>query len=453
MSGFTFKPKSIKSYLIILIVIFILASVITAVFVLEMSDDISIESELYQSIDSSHKLIADMLPPKLYIVEPYLLIQQLSTETDHDQAVLLEEKIASTRADYYAYYKQWQTDTEDETVSALLLASHGYVDEFFRIYDQAFLPALAVGDYPLLQEIANNQMLPLFEEHRQIIIDASDYLENLNQQIEIEAKSYAHRLQIIIFCVYIISIFILLAVSIIVFKHIADTEKDIVSSQRETQLTNERLETMVEGLKKFKHSHDNILASINGYVLEDDMQGLSAYLNEIIVEKNKQETLNYFKLNFIKNPAVAGLILAKMLEAEKSQIEFALKVRSDIADIKIQSSDICEILGILLDNALEAGAASEDKQVRVKIEESDDAHTFTIINSFHQQPDPQKMFEEGWTTKGENHGFGLWRAKEIINKYDNVVLNTTINNTSLEAELIVFKSVDILEEPIFTDVL
>jgi len=147
------------------------------------------------------------------------------------------------------------------------------------------------------------------------------------------------------------------------------------------------------------------------------------------------------------------LIIAKMIYAEKFGIEFTLKVRSDVTDIKIKSSHLSEILGILLDNAIEAAADSEEKHVSFKIEETEEAFIFDIKNSLSAPPDQTKMFEEGWTTKGENRGFGLWMAKDIIAGYDNVLLNTTVDAHFVEQELLIFKNISLADNTIFTDVL
>ena len=439
---FQLEHGHIKTYMIVLIAIFIIVAILTNLYYFKAVHKISIESDLYRDVKDSQDLIADMLPPKLYIVESYLFVQQLVTEKDNGKIQDLLDKVNSARKEYGNYYARWQNDIVDEQILNLLTSSNDYVTKFFLIYDAEFIPALQRKDYSEMQRIANSEMKPVFEQHREIVDQMSVLLKASNQKIESNAKVFADQSQTILFCVFLISLFFILVISLIILKRVTDTEKSIMASQHETEMANQRLETMVEGLKKFKHTYENTLASIDGYVMRNDQAGLKDYLGEMIEEKNKNEMVNYFKLDFIKNPAVTGLLISKMMYAESLGVEIVLKIRSDVDNMMIHSSHLCEILGILLDNAIEAASLSEEKKVYCKIEESADAHIFEITNMVNALPDSVKMFEKNWSTKGENRGYGLWIAQEIVEKYDNVLLNTTVDDRYVEQDLLIFKEAE-----------
>ena len=439
--------------MIVLIVIFIVCSVLTNLFFFRAINSISIESDLYQKIKSSSTLKADIFPPTLYIVEADLLVQQIMSEGNAEKRMVLLQKIEQSRVQYFTYYNYWKKNITDKTLSSLLDSSDVYVKKFYRIYDDQFLPALFRNDTQAMQEIADTEMSPIFEKHREIIDKMSVIIEDSKTATEKDARDYADRATILLLGVYILSVVVIIAISMIVLRKVTAIEKDIVSSQHETEMTNGRLESIVEGLKKFKHSYDNTLASIEGYTLREDMSGLKSYLEEIIAEKSKNEAVNYFKLNFIDNPAITGLIISKMIYAEKLDVQFVLKVRTNAAGIAIKLSHLCEILGILLDNAIEAAAESDGKKISLKMEESEEAFAFEISNSTDTAPNQSRMWEKGWTTKDESHGYGLWMANDLIAKYDNVVLNTTVEQHSFTQELIVLKRASSFKDTLFTDIL
>ena len=447
------RSGNIKNYMIVLIVIFVIVSILTNVYFLFAINNISINSSLYQKIRSSKDLKADILPPRLYIVESYLTVQQLVNERDIGKIDKLLLDLDTAREVYFNYYDNWQENMKSGNVMELLESSDFYVRRFYQIYDESFILALERKDYPAMQEIANNQMKPIFEQHRDIINQLSSILEYSSSGIENDANAYAERSKLVLLSVYLISLFLILLISIIIFKKVSAIEKNIIDTQLEMKSANQRLETMVNGLKKFKHSFENTLGSINGFVIRDDNEGLRTYMDEIIEEKSKNEMVNYFKLDFIKNPAITGLIISKMIYAESQGVKFILKVRSEVNNIHIKLSHLCEILGILLDNAIEAAAESNDKKLSFKIEESEDAFIFEVGNSIKNTPDQVKMFEKNWTTKGENRGFGLWIASEIVNKYDNIILNTAIDKNYIQQDLLIFKETDISEATFFTDIL
>ncbi len=448
-----FRSESIKKYMVVLIAVFIACSVLTELFFFAAINSISIESDLYQKIKSSSTLKADIFPPTLYIVEADLFVQQSMSEEDAQKREALLEKMSQTRLQYLTYYDYWKKNIHDQTLIKLLDDSNVYVTEFYKIYDEEFLPAFARGDSQTMREISDTKMAPVFEEHRELIDQMAVIIEDSKASTEKDAKAFADSATILLLVVYILSVLIIIAISMIILRKVTAIERDIVSSQHETEMANERLESIVEGLKKFKHSYDNTLASIEGFTIREDMQGLKLYLEEIIAEKSKNEAVNYFKLNFIDNPAITGLIISKMIYAEKLDVQFVLKVRTNAAGIAIKLSHLCEILGILLDNAIEAAAESEAKKVALKMEESEEAFAFEISNSTDDPPDQSKIWEKGWTTKSESHGYGLWMAKDILSKYDNVLLNTDVEEHSFSQELIVLKNTASVRETLFTDIL
>lgn len=447
------KTGSIKNYMTALTAIFLIVSVLTSVFFFRTIDNISIESDLYQNIKASNDLKADIFPPRLYIVESYLIVQQLVSEKDAQKTADLLQKMGETRQKYLNRYAYWMSNTHDQKIAGMIEESNTYVTAFYQLYDRQFLPALQKKDYPALGEIVNSQMKQLYEQHREIIDKMSNIIEASNADIENNAQIFADRSRLLLGTIYIILILIIVAISFIIFRKVRDIESNIVNSRHETEMANERLEAIVEGLKKFKHSYDNTLASIEGYVIQNDLQGLRAYLEEVVAEKNKHEIVNYFKIDFIKNPAVSGLIISKMIYAEKLGADFNLKVRSEVTDLPVKSSHLCEMLGILLDNAIEGAAESSDKKVNFKIYDLDDATVFEIGNSIDTMPDRVKMFEKGWTSKGENRGLGLWMVKDIIAGYENIILNTTVDKKYLEQELIIIKTLPDENETLFTDIL
>lgn len=445
--------SNIKNYMVLLIGIFVITSIITNIFFFSAINKISIDSKLYLSIKASKDLKADMLPPKLYIVESYLLVQQIVNERDAIKISKLLDDLKKSREDYSKFYIYWTANMPDQNMLQLMKESDSSVREFYRIFDNEFMPALEEKKYDDLQNIVNSEMKSIFEAHRKIINEMSTNIESNNTNIEKNARELSASYQVILLFAYIISLLIIVSISILILRRVSNIESKIKSSQDETNIANERLEIIVDGLKKFKHNYDNVLASIDGYAMQNDMQGIKEYMEEIIVDKNKSEMINYFKLDFIKNPALTGLIISKMLYAERVGVSFTLKVRSDVSKISMKASHLCEVLGILLDNAIEGATISVDKKVNFLIDEPDESYIFNIRNSIKAKPERNKMFEKGWTSKEGSRGLGLFIAKEIIDKYDNVLLNSIIEEESVEQELMVLKSIPKEDETLFTDIL
>ena len=93
--------------------------------------------------------------------------------------------------------------------------------------------------------------------------------------------------------------------------------------------------------------------------------------------------------------------------------------------------DIARILGIFLDNAIEANnRVNSHREINIAFFKSVSNSTIIIIENTLEDDEVmiEKIFTEGFSTKGKKHGKGLSTVKNIINNYQNVTLNTSLNN-------------------------
>ena len=69
---------------------------------------------------------------------------------------------------------------------------------------------------------------------------------------------------------------------------------------------------------------------------------------------------------------------------------------------------LCEAIGILLDNAMEAAYLSEDKVVYLNFKESKENIYIEIMNTFRGDLDVDKLGTKDYTTKKLGSGLGLY---------------------------------------------
>jgi len=86
------------------------------------------------------------------------------------------------------------------------------------------------------------------------------------------------------------------------------------------------------------------------------------------------------------------------------------------------------VIGILLDNAIEAAIKCEKPSMKVAVINKENSVLFVIINSIYEEVLIYKIYEKGYSTKGENRGLGLYNLKQITGKYTNVSIDTIVEN-------------------------
>jgi signal transduction histidine kinase len=434
------KALNIKNHVLILIATFLFSSFVTEFIWMRTFEKNKVNGPLYLDIKESKDLKVDIFPPKIYIVETYLFVQQLLSEKDKKTIEKRMEDIDRSRNEYLSYYAYWEKRIKDTTVRRLLMEeSHSYVEAFFEIYDTKFLPAFYIDEIRDLEKIVNEDMKALFSMHRIKIEEASILIEEASVLFEMQADKTVERSRSIMQYLYGLFFFFVMFISIVIFKKVKSLEERIIQSQKESEMANKNLKNIITGLRRFKHNFDNTLASVKGYLIKNDVVSLNEYLDEIIMEKNQIELNNYIKLEKLQDSALSGLILAKIVQAEKLNIDFSLTIQDGVKIVDMKISHLCEVLGILLDNALEASLDSRQKKIKVLLYSTTEQICFEIANTFEILPQPSRLFEKGWSSKGEHRGLGLWILNNIISKYENVLLNTFIEQDFFKQELILSK--------------
>nr|WP_238480438.1 GHKL domain-containing protein [Clostridium chrysemydis] len=94
----------------------------------------------------------------------------------------------------------------------------------------------------------------------------------------------------------------------------------------------------------------------------------------------------------------------------------------------MQTLELCRIIGILLDNAIEAAELSNDKIINVALVSNNNVKVIIVKNSYNgEKPNINLIFKEGYSTKNNNSGLGLKILKDIANKQRNIILDTRID--------------------------
>lgn len=191
-----------------------------------------------------------------------------------------------------------------------------------------------------------------------------------------------------------------------------------------------KIESINNEMRKFRHDYVNILSTMSEFIREDDMTGLRQYFNEQIVPMKDNLETRSLKLNGIeklKVREIKGLITTKILQAQEKEIAISIEVPDVIERIDMNTIELSRMIGITLDNAIEASESLEDALIRIAFFKEDESVTLIIMNKCKDNiPRVHELFEEGFSTKGDNRGLGLSTLKEITDNNDNVLLDTVI---------------------------
>lgn len=178
-----------------------------------------------------------------------------------------------------------------------------------------------------------------------------------------------------------------------------------------------RYEKIINEQGKKNHEYNNQLMVIKGYINKPER--LSEYLDEVIGEHKTGQNYIVKQLGFLPDGGVKGLLYHKLSKMEDNNIKYYLYVDQNLKDKDTESfdlktyRDLTKLLGVFLDNAIDAALKSEEKEIEVELKDKDDCLLLTISNTYDKNTDINKVGKSGFTTKGVGHGFGLSIVKDI----------------------------------------
>lgn len=205
-----------------------------------------------------------------------------------------------------------------------------------------------------------------------------------------------------------------------------------------------RISNQVQAIREFKQTYQKQMLKLGDYLDAEDYEGLAAYyetLNSRWQATSLRAGIEVDGLHQLSDPALKSLLFQKMLAAQNHGIAFQLEIPDKVAVLPMESVHLLRVVGVLLDNAIEACAGQSQPEIYCAILDYPGVVEFAVANPVPADT-PGKMshfMEAGYTTKGGGHGLGLSSVQEIINQTDNASLQVVYKRGMLYFTVILTK--------------
>ena len=269
----------------------------------------------------------------------------------------------------------------------------------------------------------------------QILLFISDIVSNY-----VHFNSFGSILATIVFICLLLIFFAMNAKKVQVEREIALNQKKF--EQEHLQTYTDEIVALYNEIRGFRHDYAGMLVSMQMAIDSKDLQEIDRIYNQVLVKANQKlrsDKYTYFDLNNIEDSALRSLIAQSIVYARNKDVEFTLEVKDIITRLSIDLLDLVRIMSVLLNNAVEGAAESYLKQMEVAVIKMDLETVIVIQNSCKYTMTPSEdLFELGFSTKGRNRGIGLNNVKEILDKYENIILETEMEDSKFR-QIIRFK--------------
>lgn len=206
---------------------------------------------------------------------------------------------------------------------------------------------------------------------------------------------------------------------------------------------NKSLKILYDKVNGFKHDFDNIMFYLSGYIESNDIDGLKNYFNEIQCDYKITENLSIINPYVINNPGLYSFLNNKLFKATNLGISFEIEYFLDCNKLSINTYILSRILGILIDNAIEASEKCDSKIINLSFirDNLNGRAIITIKNTYsNKNVDIENIFKKGISSKENHFGIGLWEVQKYVRKNQNIKLKTTKDEQYFKQELFIYDS-------------
>lgn len=279
-----------------------------------------------------------------------------------------------------------------------------------------------------------------------LCICAALFIYNYNYESSLHFSQDMVRVNTVLFTLF----FFVTGIFIILLIYLLRREADIKAQNAQyegLQQYTAQLEALYQNIRAFKHDYVNILSTMYGFMEHDEWQPLKAYYEQEILPLNhtfQDESQELAKLSNLQIPELKGILYNKLVKSLELGIHTSVEIRKPVSEIHAKHVDIARVLGIYLDNAVEAlnlpELAPEDRRLYVAIWEDAESVTFVIRNYCKDLPlNIHKLGTMNYSTKGQNRGLGLHIAAQTLRPYKNIHRDTTYENHMFTQMIKIFK--------------
>ncbi|KOR90170.1 sensor histidine kinase [Paenibacillus solani] len=178
------------------------------------------------------------------------------------------------------------------------------------------------------------------------------------------------------------------------------------------------IDELVSEVRARQHEFHNKLLAIHSIVetassLPEARSQISAYTQDVILNSDVREILQ------LDSKVIGGFLYTKMKMAELKKMTILPHIHVRLVSMRTEEHQLVEILGVLIDNALEASYPGDTIIVTAKRAEQGELTEITVMNPYPPKTsiDFKQMFAKGYTTKNRSHntrGYGLYNVEQIV---------------------------------------
>ena len=179
---------------------------------------------------------------------------------------------------------------------------------------------------------------------------------------------------------------------------------------------------LVDSMRANNHDFTNKLHVIMGLIQMEMYEEAVSYIENITIVQ--RATISKI-MNAVQEPSIAALLIGKIARASELNIKFVLRegCHYSNADMQLPSELLVTVIGNLIENAFEAMNEKSGYEVQKELLFGIYSRPGAVLITTDDtgvgisEENLERIFENGFSTKGKGRGTGLYQAKEMVERY------------------------------------
>lgn len=182
--------------------------------------------------------------------------------------------------------------------------------------------------------------------------------------------------------------------------------------------------------RMFHHNLANVLCGLQGTIHSRDFSSIDAYCDEIVRRCQMINNQNVEALKQVPRSAVSLLIQQKILDANEAGVPFYVHADDDLHWRSWRDGDMCQLLGVLLDNAIEAASAADAPYLSMELHNLPGSMELVVRNTWGSaaRKDPP-------VSSVPARGLGLPSVQTLLKRYPRTTFSLYHRDRYVEAHL------------------
>lgn len=352
--------------------------------------------------------------------------------------------------------------------NSILVSIYHQIIIFFSEFIAVFILSLILGNSIeiFIRSIFGNLLINVFVGIISIlIINFKFVLKLFNYVLRITER--IKTVQLIIFCliiilslnIYVISAYhnidfrywisiniILMIVLFIIVLYSIKTQNNFneVSDQYNVAIKSlNDYETMMTKYRIANHENKNLLLTIRAMIV-NKQKDIPKFIDTMIENKYEDDEKLLFDMIVIPSGGLRATIYSEILKIKENNIKYSLNIDKKLKSIdliKLDTTtivDICKIIGVFIDNSIDEVKSLRNRNIDISLYICKNKLNIKVSNNYKSKIEIEKINNEGYTTKGKGHGYGLSLVKKIIDT-NNLLENKMELSKGVFSQILVIK--------------